>query len=55
MLPATNIMPIVAIRKASQLPIPAIPAMTATVSAGVPVGAMLATDWPIVSTRLRLP
>ncbi len=55
MLPATNIMPMLAIRYASQLPVPAMPATTVMFSAGVRVGATLAIDWPIVSTKPRLP
>src|SRR5260221_2440849 len=51
MLSATNRMPTVAIRKPSHDPLPARPATTAMLRAGVSVGAMFATDWPMQSTR----
>ena len=50
MLRATKKTPVLAIRKPSHEPLPARPAMTAMLMAGVSVGAMLATDWPMQST-----
>src|SRR5437763_522700 len=51
MLSATKRIPTVAIRKPSHEPLPARPATTAMLRAGVSVGAMFATDWPMQSTR----
>src|SRR5437764_871947 len=50
-LSATKRIPTVAIRKPSHEPLPARPATTAMLRAGVSVGAMFATDWPMQSTR----
>src|SRR5713101_417714 len=51
MLSATKKIPTVATRKPSHEPLPARPATTAMLRAGVRVGAMFATDWPMQSTR----
>ena len=39
----------------SQLPVPANPATTAMLMAGVSVGPTAASDWPIVSNKLNAP